>query len=277
MEGNACYKFSTIKQFIERCGQRPIQNVVEIGVNLGEVTLEICSYFPEARLIGLEAVEEYWKVAVERTIHLPSITLLHRAATYRHRFLDNQGLKGSAGSIPLRVCKALPASGCGWAGGSIVVPAPEMDRVMAAKPGSYEAQETSVLGMTLEEVAQIGEFDFIDLIKCDCEGCELSVFGSVSTSLLGKTRFIVGEYHGISDFYRTVCERLFPTHKVSLIGDANLGAFFAELRDGDRDGVLMNDNAGMLQLRPWLCDYPIQWHLFNSEYVLDTERHSHAL
>lgn len=277
MEGNECYKFSTVKTYLAKQDCRPILNVIEIGVNVGNVTLQICEYFPDARIIGLEPVEEYWRIAVNRTAHLPNITLLQKAATYRHRYVENQGRHTHAESASLRICKALPDSGCGWEGGSVVTPASEVEWVLAKRPGCYEVQEASVSGITLEEVAEMGRFEVIDLIKSDCEGCELSVFADASLSLLEKTRFIVGEYHGFADFYRTVCERLFKTHKVNLIGDAYLGAFFAELRCGDNDGILMNDNSGMYQLRPWLCDFPIHWHIFNPEYVLETERYSHAL
>jgi hypothetical protein len=72
-------------------------------------------------------------------------------------------------------------------------------------------------------------------------------------------------------------DRLLRTHRVNLIGDAELGAFFAERRDHDGDGILRHDNTGMLQLRPWLCDEPIEWHIFNEEFVLPDERHTHAL
>lgn len=277
MEGNDCYKFSTIRNFLEKQGCRPILNVIEIGVNVGNVTLQIREYFPNARIIGLEPVEEYWRIAASRTAHISNITLLQKAATYRHRYVDNQARHTRNESAPLRICKALPDSGCGWEGGSVVTPASEVEWILAKRPGCYEVQEASVPGITLEEVAEMGQYEVIDLIKSDCEGCELSVFGSASISLLKKTRFIVGEYHCLADFYHTVCERLFPTHKVNLIGDAHLGAFFAELRGGDRDGILLNDNSGMYQLRPWLCDFPIQWHLFNPEYVLEAERHAHAL
>jgi len=111
----------------------------------------------------------------------------------------------------------------------------------------------------------------------DCESCEHSSLGCASDDTLRKLRFVVGEYHGIARFWGVMRDRLFRTHKVNLIGDASLGAFFAERRDGDADGILLHDNPGMMELRPWLCDEPIEWHLFNPAWVLPHERAIHAL
>jgi hypothetical protein len=85
-----------------------------------------------------------------------------------------------------------------------------------------------------------------------------------------------GEYHGIERLYRVMQRKLFTTHKVNLIGTRELGCFFAERLDGDRDGILQFDKRGMLQPRPWLSLEPMDWHLFN-EFVLPQERWCHGL
>ena len=85
-----------------------------------------------------------------------------------------------------------------------------------------------------------------------------------------------GEYHGIERLYRVMQRKLFTTHKVNLIGTRELGCFFAERLDGDRDGILQFDKRGMLQPRPWLSLEPMDWHLFN-ELVLPQERWCHGL
>ena len=59
MEGNACYKFSTIRHFIEKTGAPPIRGIVEVGVNIGSVSLLMHEYFPAARIVGFELVREY--------------------------------------------------------------------------------------------------------------------------------------------------------------------------------------------------------------------------
>jgi hypothetical protein len=111
----------------------------------------------------------------------------------------------------------------------------------------------------------------------DCEGCEHRVLGCAPPSLLSKLRYITGEYHGIERFYHIMHMTLFKTHKVNLIGTRELGCFFAERLDGSQDGILRFDKTGMLQQRPWLAAEAIDWHVFNEEYVLPSERWFHAL
>ena len=115
------------------------------------------------------------------------------------------------------------------------------------------------------------------MLKMDCEGCEHHVLGCAQGSFLSRVRFIPGEYHGIERFYRVMQRKLFTTHKVNLIGSRELGCFFAERLDGDRDGILQYDKRGMLQPRPWLSLEPMDWHLFNEAFVLPQERWCHAL
>jgi hypothetical protein len=162
-------------------------------------------------------------------------------------------------------------------GGSTVIPA---DHEMVNRPDGvrgYELAEESVEPITLEEIMELAEFPEIDLLKIDCEGCERSVFGCAALDTLRKIRFIVGEYHDLQRFYEVMCRKLFTTHKVNLIGDSTMGAFFAERLEDKKDGILQYDKEGMLIHRPWLCEHAIDWHLFNEEFVLPHERASHAL
>ncbi len=90
-------------------------------------------------------------------------------------------------------------------------------------------------------------------------------------------RYLVGEYHDIGRFYHVMQKKLFLTHKVNLIGTRVLGCFFAERLESTKNGILKYDKNGMLMPRQWLSDHPIDWHIFNDEFVLEYERHFHAL
>ena len=277
MEGNDCYKFSTIKNFLTRSGLPPIRRIVEVGVNVGGVSLMMHDYFPGARIVGFEAVREYWELARSRTGHVPEIALFHRAVTHEHLFADDLGTCRRCAVASLRIMKGLPSAGPGWLGGSAVVPA---DHEMTKRPGGvrgYQLLEGNVEPITLDEIFALADFPEIDLLKIDCEGCEHSVLGSATPEALSRIRFIAGEYHGLRRFYEVMRHKLFATHKVNLIGDATLGAFFAERHDGEKDGILRFDKEGMLLPRPWLCEHAIDWHHFNEEFVLPAERESHAL
>jgi hypothetical protein len=93
--------------------------------------------------------------------------------------------------------------------------------------------------------------------------------------LLKRIRFIVGEYHGFDRFTAVMRNKLFQTHKVNLVGDQELGCFFAERRDEGGDGVL-HDRRVPVPV-PWLGHTPIEWHAFNERYVSAHERYCHGL
>jgi hypothetical protein len=177
--------------------------------------------------------------------------------------------------------KGLPEAGLGWAGGSVVVPADHELITRTGRVFGYEKIQQEVLPITLEEliksVMTSESCQDIDLIKIDCEGCEHSSIGCCATDVLQHVRYIVGEYHDINRFYNVMQKKLFLTHKVNLIGTRTLGCFFAERLDGAKNGILQADKSGMLLPRPWLSPSPIDWHIFNADFVLDHERHFHAL
>jgi FkbM family methyltransferase len=280
MEGNDCYKFSTIRNYIEATGAPPVRVVVEAGVNVGDVTRLVKEYFPEATVYGLEAVYELAEQARASTRDLTGVRILTRALTSEHLYEDDAGTRPRAEPTTLRLLRATPNAGAGWIGGSTVVPGSHPlleDPSVRGMERSTQRVRPITLEELLEAVRRRTGTDEVDILKMDCEQCEHSSLGCASEATLRKIRFIAGEYHGIQRFWHVMRDRLFRTHKVNLIGDSYLGAFFAERRDGDNDGILLHENPGMLELRPWLCDEPIEWHLFNEAYVLPHERAIHAL
>ena len=275
MEGNDCYKFSTIKNYVARLGAEPISRILDVGANIGNIALLAHEYFPLARIIGFEMVEEYCQRARQATAHIPQITILPQALSYRHLYEDDYGELPRASACSLRILKGLPSSGPGWIGGSQALPPDQVDG--SAIPSGYSLLEQSVGAVTLEEVLASTGWSEIDILKLDCEGSEHSILGSAPVRTLQRIRYIVGEYHGLDRFYTTMQRKLFQTHKVNLVGSHDLGSFFAERLDGERDGLLRWDKSGMRIERPWLSDRPIDWHLFDERHVLPAERRAHGL
>src|SRR5687768_11956238 len=91
MEGNDCYKFSTIYNFILKTGAKPVSVAVDIGVNVGRVLLLMQQFFPKAQFFGFEAVKEYFEVAVTNTKHLPQVSLFNQIVTAEHLYSDDLG------------------------------------------------------------------------------------------------------------------------------------------------------------------------------------------
>jgi FkbM family methyltransferase len=281
MEGNECYKFSTISNYITHTGEQPVDVVIEVGVHVGAVTRLIRSAFPKAKIHGFEAVTEYFDQAKAATRGDRGIRLYNKAVTSQHLFADDLGAQRRSKRAQLKILKATPAAGPGWSGGSTVVASDHPILGRPELPPGFELIDQAVRPVTLDEIVasilKAGRANTIDLLKLDCEGCEHSTLGCAKKDTLERIRFIVGEYHGIDRFYAVMRNKLFRTHKVNLIGDKLLGCFFAERLSETADGVLKHDNSGMLQPRPWLSATAIEWHLFDERHVLPSERAAHAL
>ena len=280
MEGNECYKFATIRNYVDLTEAGPVRVMMDVGANLGHVTRLMKAYFPDAHVYAYEAVAEYAALAQANTRDLADVVVSRSAITGEHLYDDDLGERRREHPVAIRTLKGTPAAGPGWQGGSITVPADSPAIASGAPPG-YELTADAIDAYSLDEIVDTvlkrEKARQIDVLKLDCEGCEHSALGSAPIRTLKRLRFIVGEYHGIERFYRVMARRLFRTHKVNLIGQRDLGAFFAERLDGQRDGILRFDKTGMLVPRPWLSDRPIDWHLFDERYVPPGERHWHAL
>jgi len=281
MEGNECYKFATIRNYIDLTQADPLRVMIDVGANVGAVTRLMKAYFPDGRVYACEPVDEYAALAEVNTRDLPGATVWRRAVTSEHLFLDDTGERRRPKSVAVRMLKGLPEAGPGWGGGSITVPEDALAIAGGTAPRGYsllvQPVEAISLNDLVSEVLELESAKQIDLLKLDCEGCEHSSLGCATLQTLKRIRFIVGEYHGIDRFYGVMERKLFRTHKVSLIGQRDLGAFFAERLEGRRDGILLFNKKGMLVERPWLSARPIDWHLFNERYVPPGERYWHAL
>jgi hypothetical protein len=275
MEGNDCYKFSTIRNFIAGSPAKDVETIVEIGANIGEVTLLMHVYFPAAKIVAFEAVKEYCDIAAARTRKIQNVAVHNKAVTAQHRFRDDLGAERRGADIDLVILKGLPDGGPGWVGGSMVFPSDERRLADPDDHYGYLKIDQAVTPITLAEIMAQEALAAIDILKLDCEGCEHSVLGTAEADVLERIRFIVGEYHGFDRFTAVMRNRLFATHKVNLVGDQELGCFFAERRDERGDGVLHDHTAPVTV--PWLGHAPIDLHAFNERYVAPHERFCHGL
>src|SRR5688572_30106000 len=121
MEGNECYKFSTIKYYIELTREKDIEVILDIGANVCSISNMMRSYFPKAKIYAFEPVKEYYEFAYTNIKHDSSITLFNMAVSSQHLFADDLGEHPRNEPVSLRILKGLPEAGPGWAGGSVVV------------------------------------------------------------------------------------------------------------------------------------------------------------
>src|SRR5713101_7583403 len=172
MEGNECYKFSTVRNYVEKTRQKSIEIILDVGANVGDISLMMNAYFPHAKIYGFEAVKEYYEIARSRTEHLGNITIFNKAVSFQHLFEDDLGERPRQKAVSLRILKGRPEAGPGWGGGSVVLP---HDHELIARTRAvfgFEKIPQEVFPITLKEFMESEKIEEIDLVKMDCEGCE---------------------------------------------------------------------------------------------------------
>jgi len=269
MEGNDCYKFSTVNRYLAATGGKPVELVLDVGCNLGEMSAEMKERFPQARIFAFEPLPEYYDRSAERFARDPRVTVLNLAVCGLHQFHDDFGERRRDEPAGLELHKSLE-----YVGASAVFEAdtpPHSSRIKLEAPCAALSLD-AVVAMALAETGR-GEIDYL---KMDCEYCEHHSLGCARPETLRRIRFIGGEYHGVERFHRVMKARLFPTHYVNLVGNRHQGSFFCE-RIGEERTMLRTDRDGMLVERPELSDSPIDWHAFREEFVAREEWGSHGL
>lgn len=269
MEGNDCYKFLTVNRYLEATQGKPVRLAVDVGANVGNVTEEMKSLFPEARIFAFEAVPEHYQTCARRFARDPRVTVVNAAVCGCHQFADDLGMRRLPALAPLEIHYAWDC-----VGGSIV------KQLDSSHNEHYETLLQPFPSLTLDAVAamvlaETGNTE-VDYMKMDCEGCEHHALGCAQMKTLLKIRFIGGEYHNIERFYAVMKHRLYGTHYVNLVGSGGIGSFFCE-RIGEKRTILKPDRHGMLIERPELSSSPIDWHGFREEFVAPEERWSHGM
>lgn len=263
MQPEEFYRLPELQRFIADTGAPAIRTIVDIGANVGDMLLLLHRFFPQARIIGFEPVAEYFEMAATRVAGIERVEMHANAVTCDHLFFDDLGERPRPCRMSLTIAQALPESGAGWRGGSLVGPSDLAILSSDQEIAGYRRSPQPVEPITLAEIISDYSRSEIDLLKLDCEGCESSVLGCADPGTLERVRFITGEYHNLDRFYRAMRHRLFSTHKVCLAGGSELGAFFAERRGAsvDRDHGLLRQRT--LRTRMPAARGDVGWYEWN--------------
>ncbi len=169
MEGNECYKFSTIRNYVMRTGALPIQTIVDIGANVGDMSALMHEFFPNATIQAIEVVPTLFNHLSQRFKNHPQIHVHGMALTAANKFADDLGTQPLEMPRRLQVLEGLPAGGPGWRGGSTLT----SDDCIDFDKTSYAPRSLRFPCVSLDEaVERFSSNGVVDLVKFDCEGCE---------------------------------------------------------------------------------------------------------
>lgn len=152
----------------------PITTALDIGAHIGSWTLEAKRRHPNARIVSVEVDPDNFA-------------------------LLTQNLSGSTNVQTVQ-------ARCGYTEGDMVVgqhrynsgshrvyARSQIESVLAGNP-NWDFVEAPPLHTPEDLIAQSG-LSVIDVLKIDCEGCEIDIFQHMSNELLDSIQHIVGEIH----------------------------------------------------------------------------------
>ena len=158
----------------------PINSALDIGAHIGSWTLSAMHKNPQARIIAVEVEPDNFALLTRNTQELEGIYIAHARCGYaagdlvvgRHRY--------NSGSH--RVYERL-----------------QIDSILAENPNWDFVEAPPV--QTLESLLKQAGFASIDVLKIDCEGCEIDIFKHMSDALLSSIQHIVGEIHTLPPLF----------------------------------------------------------------------------
>lgn len=274
MEGDDCYKFSTLSRFLERTRQRPVCVAIDVGCNVGEMTVLMRHFFPSALIFALEPIPDYYSESCRALSADVRVKVLCLALTSQHEYADDVGYEKLPAPSSLKAFLGLPHAGPGWRGGSRIRASSEPPLNDGYAPLDIEVPAVTFNDLVDAVCALSGRTE-VDYVKMDCEGCENSALGCAGAEALRRVRYLSGEYHDLGRFKRVIQRTLYQTHHVNIVGE-DWGSFFAERRDSS-PSLLSAYPTDELRWASSEGQVVVDRHSFKREYVLQSDYWSHGL
>lgn len=122
-------------------------------------------------------------------------------------------------------CAQIVAAACTYAPGPIHLRSTVVPGTDNTGGSSIDKRGQMVPTVTLEKIIERFQLPWIDVLKLDCEGCELSLLQSAT--VLDRVRLIVGEWHDRARFLTIIAQRC-PGWRLRVLREGPLGLFWLE-------------------------------------------------
>jgi len=188
--------YAGLREYVPEC-----RTIVDLGANIGLASLYLASMYPESHIVAVEPFAENIAVLrgnLSRLIQGGRATVLQSAAWSRSTNLEfGMPNPGAYDSGTMRECE--------------------------------DETESTIRGMTVDEIMDRANFNSIDILKVDIEGAEVQLFEG-DTSWLKRVANIAIEFHGDSRA-RSGFDRLMRIYCFDIV-DQNEHTVLAQRRRG---------------------------------------------
>lgn len=168
--------------------------IIDIGSNYGFFSLYVIDKFNPKKIIAVEPNYECFSISKEALSGFKSFTCLNQAVT---KNVGNYSLNKN-------------------------------DMVSTVRE-TFEDSNGNIKGTDINTFLEDIDYDVIDLLKIDCEGCELGIFETISKENLGRFKNLIIEYHSAhikNIIVKTLTESDFEIKSISKVDD--VGIIFAK-------------------------------------------------
>jgi len=161
----------------------PILTAIDIGAHVGAWTLNALRLHPTARIVACEVDPDTYRVLQHNINERDGITLVHGRAGYQtgeYALLRN----------PLNT------------GSTMAYHMPTYERFLGHPSDAGVAAYEPVIApgrVTLEDLVGFGQFEWVNVLKLDCEGAEMDLLANAQTDTLMKIGAVIGEIHTTPD------------------------------------------------------------------------------
>jgi len=212
--------------------------IVDIGAHIGAFTRLAKELFPDAQVYALEPNPFSFELLRMNTAGLRTCTVIEKALVYdrdRDVLLLAEDSTGGPVVVSSGEAETILSSTAAEQGArhSRIFFEPDGSVEAGYDPGGtnerYHRANLVVAGTTLEALMKEYAIEYIDLLKLDCEGCELAALNLMDSATPDKIGVIVGEYHlrAGAETFRELFQSRFPHHHLLVRGEAPFGLFWA--------------------------------------------------
>lgn len=162
--------------FWDEINPRDLRTVIDIGAHIGAFSVYVAHRNPNTQIVAIEPEGNNYDYLTQNVNLKPNVLPLHAFVGYDK-------------SLNTIIVDPENSGGHCIVAGDSSIPAPRM--------------------ITVEQIIDLYQWDQVDLLKIDCEGCEVDVLSNMPDETFKKINRIVGERHQTyDDFWDLIGKRL---------------------------------------------------------------------